>query len=64
VASCPSKWVMNSAGTACRPWVLADWGMIYFPFLIAAAVLSLIVYFGKIVERGAIVGKKAVRSSL
>jgi hypothetical protein len=44
--SCPAGWVVNIQGTACRPWQLSDLGTIPFPFLIAAAILTVICLFG------------------
>jgi hypothetical protein len=64
VASCPSGWIVDAAGTACRQWTLADLGMIYFPFLIAFGVLTVVVLFGMLSKRGVIDNRKAVMKNV
>jgi small-conductance mechanosensitive channel len=51
VDECPSGFatagmVPNEDGTACRPWQLSDMGWFPFPFLIAAAIFTIICLFG------------------
>ena len=46
VDACPSGFVVNDDGTACRPWELRDMGIIWFPFLILALIFTIVCLCG------------------
>lgn len=59
-----SDWHVNEDGTGCRPWKLKDLGVIWFPFLIAAVIFTIICLFGLMKKRAYIHhGKMATRSA-
>lgn len=68
VDECPSGFatagmVPNEDGTACRPWQLSDMGWIPFPFLIAAAIFTIICLFGMMKRKAYLhKGKMATKS--
>ena len=65
VDECPDGWVVNEEGVACRPWQLSDLGIIYFPFLIAGLIFTIICLFGTLKKRAYIdkkTGKYAQRT--
>ena len=47
VAECPKGYRVNFAETACTNQDIVDLGMFYFPFLIAAAIGTIVSLFGK-----------------
>ena len=47
VSECPSGYRQGENAKACRLWTVNDMDLIYFPFLLVALILSLIVIFGK-----------------
>lgn len=65
VAECPAGFRVNDDNSACRTSSLADLGILYFPWLIAATVLTLVCLFGLMRRRevGVKGQKKAVTKS-
>jgi len=55
---CPEGYVMNDDKTACRTSQLEDLGILYFPFLIAGSIFSIVVMFGKLKKKAILVKGK------
>jgi len=55
--------VPDGDGTACRPWKLGDWGVLWFPFLICAFIFTCICLFGLMKKRAYLSKGKAVIES-
>jgi hypothetical protein len=59
----PGGIVANEDKTSCRPWQLSDMGWIPFPFLIAAAIFTIICLFGMMKRKAYLSkGKMAMKS--
>lgn len=61
--SCPEGFVVNEDKTACRLSQLEDLGILYFPFLIAGTIFSIVVVFGKLKKKAILVKGKVVKVS-
>jgi len=51
IEECPEGWSPNADGSACRPWQLGDLGTLFYPFLIAALIGTIICLFGMMRRR-------------
>ena len=51
---CPDGFAPDETGQACRPWQLSDLGIIYYPWLLAALIGTLVSCFG-IMRRRAVI---------
>lgn len=60
--ACPAGYV--ASGNGCISKALTDLGIMYFPFLIMAAILTAIVLFGKCKKKGQLVHGKSKMVSL
>jgi hypothetical protein len=58
VSECPENFVVNDDGSACRNSTLADLGILYFPFLIAALLFTIVILFGKCKKKAILVKGK------
>ena len=63
VSECPEGFVVNDEGSACRNATLADLCILYFPFLIAAAIFTIVILFGRYKKKAILVKGKVVKVS-
>lgn len=63
VPECPENFVVNDDKSACRNATLADLGILYFPFLIAALIFTIVILFGKCKKKAILVKGKVEKIS-
>ena len=63
VPECPEGFVVNDDHSACRNSTLADLGILYFPFLIAALIFTIVILFGKCKKKAILVKGKVQKVS-